>query len=260
MLPFENSTSAIVKKLAKKNLLRSKRRNIMVIVSVALAAYLISFAGSLAVSLVQMQSQQVVDTYEAVYSKMTEQDIEVLKAQSEISRVGKYYLIGEEKSKQGFKGSFVYADETMMYIGRQQMELLEGHLPKQTNEILVSDIWLKNYEPDAKIGDIVSLDTESFSGECIISGITNGASIEGSDTYGFVISQKALEEYIKYDSHGYRAYIHLNDGAQMNEEQIRKYCEAIAKKIILRHPRIIANSLHGVPTIEAWNQLESLVC
>lgn len=228
-LPFENNTSTITNKLAKRNLQSAKRRNIMVIVSVALAAFLISFAGSLTVSFMQLQNKQVVNTYEAVYSKITEQDIASLKAESEISRVGKYYLIGEEQSKQGFIGSFVYADETMMHIARQQMELLDGSLPEQTDEVIVSNSWLKNYAPNANIGDVISLDTEHFPSKYIISGIINTADVEGSK-YAFIISQQALEQYEKYDAHGYRAYIHLNNDIEMSEEQIRDYCEALSKK------------------------------
>ena len=65
--PFENDTSAITKKLAKKSLQSEKRRNLMVVISVALAAFLICFTGIVATSLTQMQRNQVVDTYEAVW-------------------------------------------------------------------------------------------------------------------------------------------------------------------------------------------------
>ena len=41
--PFENDTSAITKKLAKKSLQSEKRRNLMVVIAVALAAFLICF-------------------------------------------------------------------------------------------------------------------------------------------------------------------------------------------------------------------------
>ena len=39
--PFENDTSAITKKLAKKSLQSEKRRNLMVVIAVALAAFLL---------------------------------------------------------------------------------------------------------------------------------------------------------------------------------------------------------------------------
>ena len=59
--PFENDTSAITKKLAKKSLQSEKRRNLMVVIAVALAAFLICFTGIVSTSLTQMQRNQVVD-------------------------------------------------------------------------------------------------------------------------------------------------------------------------------------------------------
>ena len=53
--PFENDTSAITKKLAKKSMRSEKRRNRMVIIAVALAAFLICFAGTASVSLAQIR-------------------------------------------------------------------------------------------------------------------------------------------------------------------------------------------------------------
>ena len=41
--PFENDTSAITKKLANKSLKSEKRRNLMVVIAVALAAFLILY-------------------------------------------------------------------------------------------------------------------------------------------------------------------------------------------------------------------------
>ena len=87
--PFENDTSAITKKLANKSLKSEKRRNLMVVIAVALAAFLICFTGIVATSLTQMQRNQVVDTYEAVWMGVEENDIETLKGVPEFERVGK---------------------------------------------------------------------------------------------------------------------------------------------------------------------------
>ena len=86
--PFENDTSAITKKLAKKSLQSEKRRNLMVVIAVALAAFLICFTGIVSTSLTQMQRNQVVDTYEAVWLGVEENDIETLKGLPEFERVG----------------------------------------------------------------------------------------------------------------------------------------------------------------------------
>lgn len=45
--PFENDTTAIINKLAKRNMQSEKRRNLMVIIAVALSAFLICLAGTI---------------------------------------------------------------------------------------------------------------------------------------------------------------------------------------------------------------------
>ena len=61
--PFENDTSAITKKLATKSLQSEKRRNLMVVIAVALAAFLICFTGIVSTSLTQMQRNPVSYTH-----------------------------------------------------------------------------------------------------------------------------------------------------------------------------------------------------
>ena len=67
-------------------------RNLMVVIAVALAAFLICFTGIVATSLTQMQRNQVLDTYEAVWRGVEENDIENLKGVPEFERVGGYYM------------------------------------------------------------------------------------------------------------------------------------------------------------------------
>lgn len=226
--PFENDTTRFVNKLAKRSLQSEKRRNIMVIISVALAAFLISFGGGLAASLVQMQTDQVADTYEAVYRNVSEQNMQTLKDQPEIARVGQYYLVGEETSTKGFSGSFVYADDAMLYIGRQQMRLLSGKPPVEANEIMVSKSWLRKHAPGAKPGDSVSLLTDSFQGEYRISGTMDTATVAGTQTYSFIISKKLLLQHPDYEPSGYRAYVHLKNDTDMTGQQIQAYCDGLA--------------------------------
>ncbi len=91
--PFENDTGAIVKKLAKRSLASEKRRNLMVVVVVALAAFLVCLSAVLSVSIAQIQRNQVADTYEAVFTGVEEDHVAALKDLPEFARVGEYYLL-----------------------------------------------------------------------------------------------------------------------------------------------------------------------
>lgn len=114
--PFENDTSNIVKKLAKQSLVSEKRRNLMVVISVALAAFLICFAAVISVSIAQIQRNQVADTYEAVFTGIDASGVAALKDLPEFARVGEYYLLGEEHSRQGYNISYVYRDSGNLHV------------------------------------------------------------------------------------------------------------------------------------------------
>ena len=93
--PFENNTNGIVKNLAKRNLKSEKRRNIMVIISVVLAAFLISLSGLVGVSLMQTEKKKVIDTYEATYVQVDEAHIEELKQVPEFCTCGRILYVRE---------------------------------------------------------------------------------------------------------------------------------------------------------------------
>ena len=236
--PFENDTSAITKKLAKKSLQSEKRRNLMVVIAVALAAFLICFTGIVSTSLTQMQRNQVVDTYEAVWLGVEENDIETLKGLPEFERVGGYYMLGEELSEQGYHASYVYCDTQMMEITKAQMELLEGRVPEKANEIVVSKYFLSTYGNNAKIGDTVTLDTENFHGDYVVTGIMNSVNEKEANTCAIILSKAALTEWNEFDPAGYRAYAHFKNSDQLGEELMTSYCREIAEEYQLPMPKM----------------------
>ena len=236
--PFENDTSAITKKLANKSLKSEKRRNLMVVIAVALAAFLICFTGIVSTSLTQMQRNQVVDTYEAVWLGVEENDIETLKGLPEFERVGGYYMLGEELSEQGYHASYVYCDAQMMEITKAQMELLEGRVPEKANEVVVSEYFLSTYGNNAKIGDTVTLDTESFHGNYVVTGIMDSVNEKEANTCAIILSKAALTEWAGFDPAGYRAYAHFKNSDQLDEELMTSYCREIAEEYQLPIPKM----------------------
>lgn len=235
--PFENDTTAIINKLAKRNMQSEKRRNLMVIIAVALSAFLICLAGTIVTSMLQMQQNQVNDTYEATFVGVTEQNIETLKAIPEIARVGEYYMLGTENDAQGFTASFAYADAALIYTARNQIKLEEGELPENENEIVVSEVWLSKYAPDIESGGTIRLDTESFQGNYIVSGIIDAPGAENAEIYSFLVSKAALIKWSGYSDSMYVAYCHLENDRQLDEDTIRSLYKQIAEENNLPEPR-----------------------
>lgn len=228
--PFENDTSAIVTKLAKRSLKSEKRRNRMVVIAVALAAFLISFAAILSISVAQIQRNQVADTYEAVFTGIGESDVSALKGLPEFSRVGEYYLLGQERAEQGYNASYVYCDSDMLHMARGQMQLLDGRLPERANEVAVSEYFLSAYGANARIGETVRLDTESFRGEYTVTGILSSVGEEETNTCGVIVSRAALAGWSGFDPSGYRAYVHFRNDRQLSQEAMSAHCREVAAR------------------------------
>ncbi len=239
--PFENDTSTIVKKLVKRSLASEKRRNLMVVVAVALAAFLVCLSAVISVSIVQIQRNQVADTYEAVLDGMDESKVAALKELPEFARVGGYYLLGQEHSRQGYNASYVYCDSDMMYIARSQMELVKGRLPELADEIAVSKSFLSVYGLDAKIGETVRLDTESFYGDYTVTGILEGAGEKEANIFAVAVSKAALTQWPGFDPAGYRAYVHFKNDRQFAQETMGARCREIAAQFGSSHVGMNSN-------------------
>ena len=234
--PFENDTSAITKKLAKKSLQSEKRRNLMVVIAVALASCLICFSIVMALSTRQIEKNHVEDTYEAVYTRITEEDVSTLKGLDDFSRVGEYYMLAVEPAKQGYNASYIYCDEETMYIARDQMKLLEGRLPQKEDEVAVSRYFLSNYGADAGIGEKVMLNSESFHGEYTVTGILEGYKEKEVNGSSILLSKEALKGWSGYDPADYRAYVHFKNEQQMDETELTARSREIAKEYQLEMP------------------------
>ena len=235
-VPFENDTGNIVRKLARKSLKSEKRRNLMVVIAVALASCLICFSIVMALSTRQIEKNHVEDTYEAVYTRITEEDVSTLKGLDDFSRVGEYYMLAVEPAEQGYNASYIYCDEETMYIARDQMKLLEGRLPQKEDEVVVSRYFLSNYGADAGIGEKVMLSSESFHGEYTVTGIMEGYKEKEVNGSSILLSKEALKGWSGYDPADYRAYVHFKNEQQMDETELTARSREIAKEYQLEMP------------------------
>ncbi len=239
--PFKNDTGAIVKKLAERSLASEKRRNLMVVVAVALAAFLICLSAVISVSIAQIRRNQVADTYEAVFTGVEADHVAVLKDMPELARVGEYYLLGQEHSEQGYNASYVYCDSDMVYIARSQMELVKGELPAKANEVAVSEYFLSAYGSNAKIGETVRLDTESFHGDYTVTGILSNVGEKEANLCAIAVSKAALTQWAGFDPAGYRAYVHFKNDRQFDQETMAARCREIAAQFGSAHVGMNSN-------------------
>ena len=221
----EAENKKVIKTIVQRNLQSEKRRNIMLVISIALASFLICFSGLIATSLLEVQKKQIQDTYEAVYMNVSEEKLLKLREETGFERVGQYYIVGDIPSDKNYTATFFYMDQPMLYMMRNQMSLSSGELPKEENQIVVCKKWLDKYGEDKKVGDKITLNTERLSGEYIISGLLDVRT--SGETFPFLISEEVLKNYEDYNESSNMVYVHVKE---KNAEDIKKYCNEIAEK------------------------------
>ena len=226
--PFENDTSTITKKLAKKSLKSEKRRNFMIIIAISLAAFLMSMCGTLFFAF--QESQNNMATFQASYDNLTEDKIEKLRHQPEIEMVASLYNLGEIKMPEGYSLYLAYMDDAACYIARNQFTLKDGTMPSKENEIAVDREMVNKYFSNTAIGDKISFQINGKSQDFVISGITE-SSTESQGNYSCYISKSFVENSSNYNPAKYQSYVCFADADSTSKEILKERIASIGKEI-----------------------------
>lgn len=226
--PFENNTNGIVKNLAKRSLKSERRRNLMIVIAIALAAFLMSMCGTLFFAFQETQSNMA--TFQASYHDVTQDKIEKLRHQSEIEMVGSLYNLGEIKMSEGYSLYLSYMDEVACHIARNQFVLKSGTMPSKENEISVDKEMIETYFPNTSIGDKISLEIEGKQQEFVVSGITESLT-ESQGNYSCCVSKEFIENTPDYNPANYDSYVCFVDADTMSKEVLKEKIASIGNTI-----------------------------
>lgn len=233
-LPFENNTTQIVKRLAKRSLSSEKRRNILLVLTIALAAFLMSTVGTAIFSTGAMQRKMAEDTYEIVYPGIAEGDLQNLLEQPEIARAGLQYSLGtDDNNDTGGLLSITYGDEDALYAGRKQSQIVEGAYPQKSDEAAVSSAYLEKFFPGSGVGDQITVPFEGKVYPFTVSAILSTPDT-GVEAYSVMVSQSFLKEQPSYNPSGYNAYVHFKGADDYNADDLKNLGAEIRDRLGLR--------------------------
>lgn len=233
-LPFENNTIQAVKRLAKRSLSSEKRRNILLILTIALAAFLMSTVGTAIFSTGAMQRKMAEDTYEIIYPGITEGDLQNLREQPEIARAGLQYSLGtDDNNETGGLLSMTYGDEDALYAGRKQSHILEGTYPQIADEAAISSAYLEKFFPGSGVGDKITVPFEGKEYSFTISAILSTPDT-GVEAYSVMVSQSFLKEQPGYAPNSYNAYVHFKGADDYNADDLKNLGAEIRDRLGLR--------------------------
>ena len=152
-LSFENDTRIIVKKLAKRNLKADKSRNILIIITIALATCLIMTTTLYFFASQRKSLNDAAGRYQAIINEVDNDTITKLVNDDRV-QVGVSHLLGLV-SYGDYKLTVRSIDEILMKLAKYPD--LEGKLPKSTNEIAITKAFLDRAGLSKSIGDTISL-------------------------------------------------------------------------------------------------------
>ena len=81
----------------------------------------------------------------------------------------------------------------------------------------------------------MTLDTESFHGDYVVTGIMDSVNEKEANTCAIILSNAALTEWKGFDPAGYRAYAHFKNSVKLDEELMTSYCREIAEEYQLSY-------------------------
>ena len=131
--PFENDTSAVVKRLSNRNVAANRKRNIFTILTIALATALLSAIMLYGFGVPQETKNLNKNTAQIVFHAISEQQGQELYNQEEIAWVGEFSNAFSEQINHSTV-NFTYANADML---KSQNMSYSGDLPTAEDEILV---------------------------------------------------------------------------------------------------------------------------
>lgn len=213
--------SKILRKIAYREILFQKRRNIMIIIAIALATFILALYSSMVLAFNHSQKKLSYDTFEVLFYNLSNEKIEKLKSYNDIERVALTNNLFKEKNRKGISISLDYYDDNAYYIGRNQYKLVEGNLPQKGNEIAVSKEYLEKYATDCGIGNniILQIGQEQVTFEVV--GIVTFPTATEKE-YPFFITKEFLESSPYYDSSAYTAYVHFKNATNFSDDKLKE--------------------------------------
>ena len=219
--PFENDTSAITKKLAKRNLKADKSRNILIIITIALATCLIMTTTLYFFASQRKSLNDAAGRYQAIINEVDNDTITKLVNDDRV-QVGVSHLLGLV-SYGDYKLTVRSMDETLMKLAKYPD--LEGELPKSTNEIAITKAFLDRAGLSKSIGDTISLNLGDGEKDYTLCGILP---VENSN-YSVFVSQSYIENKISEPASS--AYIRLNESDGWSKAAIQAELSTLCREL-----------------------------
>lgn len=157
---MKNNNSKVVRKLSARSLKNNRMRNLFAISAIILTCMLFTVAFSLVSGMVQVAQEQTMcevgGRFHAGLKGVTKEQFEKVASDQSIERSNYNIFIALAENIVKRQAEIRYFSENTD-LDDYFIELEEGHMPEQENEIVVDTIILDELKADYKVGEKVSL-------------------------------------------------------------------------------------------------------
>ena len=178
--PFENDTSAILKKMANRSIKADKRSKAFLLLTIAISVCMI-----FSIILISTGTQEEFKNTQRNKAQIgilgvTDEQTALLRQNENISWIGEYSALGffyiEDKTI-----TVAYGNED--YFLHQEEKVIQGSVPQSKDEIMLPQNYIDFLEKSYKVGDTISIDLTGTGQEAeyTLSGILNDTKKKAMD-------------------------------------------------------------------------------
>ena len=235
--PFENDTSAVVKRISNRSIAANRKRNLFTIITIALAAALLLAIMLYGFGTSQATINRTKDTAQIVFTNITQEQGDKLYEQDQIDWIGEFTLVSTEQVN---NSTFYlqYGNEEMF---KAQGMTYSGNIPVSANEIMLQKSFLKELGYGTELGQTISIPlADGNTIEFILSGIINVEMGDIGSYMGMVSKEYANQQYGGTSSLDY--YVGLKNAENMSEKDATDYANELAKSLNISDEQVIVRS------------------
>lgn len=223
VLPFENDTSNVIRKISYAHLKHDTLKKILSIFAIALASFLMTAVLLLVSGIMTVNmngGNSVTGSYHALISGITKEQYQILSKDDRIELLGFNASI-ESVSDNDVQLNISCSNQDSLTLNG--LSISEGTMPQQVNEVLIERDYLIKQGIDAKIGDVISLPIkdQQQAQEFVISGyLETAATGTNRSLYAAIVSTEYFNSVDGWNTLAPMTMIRLKDGYTSNADKI----------------------------------------
>lgn len=152
--PFENDTSAVIKKLARKSVRFDKKKNLFCLSAIIVAVAMIMMSLLTVQNIIYQNQKEIEGLHQGIFFDITQDSKEKLLANEEVKVQDFPVISNSERNSKEL--SLIYYDDDMLSL----IPAFDGKYPEKASEIAVTDAFFASENKSPEINAIVQLNLD----------------------------------------------------------------------------------------------------